>query len=521
MQRPTLFFLNPVVQEQLGPVYDAALENLLTLNSVRDDKHQHDPVGRFADPPGAFIRAGGGYDTPWTRDASINSWAAGSLLEPEVARNTLWAVCERVTDDAAKGDADAAKGDAETGSSATGDGVTDDAARRDTSANAGGTAGYLTVQRDNQWWDQVIWVTAAWDHYCVTGDRAFLEQAYAVAARTLADRRRDHFNERYGLFTGPAFFADGIAAYPEPEYDPTNGSSFVLDHHYTQDLMALSTNCVYANAYRCAARMAAELHKPADQVNDLTAHADAVKTAINTHLWSKEKNAYAYFIHGTGPKKDEVFFGQEGSGIAFALLFDIASPEQTRAIVKNLHRESKGIVTLWPTLPRFEQHPGRHNVMVWPLVNGLWACAAAGSGHAEAFAAEVQSVADLVRASELNFYEIYDARTGQPDGGWQAGHGWPPVPNQTWSATTYLAAIYRGLFGMDFTPDGITFAPCLPAEWGAVTLKGLHYRDMTIYLSLGGAGTRVKSMSINGKPAPDHKLPADLKGAVYVEITME
>ena len=109
-----------------------------------------------------FIRAGGQYATPWTRDASINSWNAASLLAPAVARNTLWAVCER-------------------------------------QAN-----GRLIIQRDNQWWDKVIWAQGAWTHFLVTGDREFLAHAYEAVSESLAEMCRDHFNERFGLFEGPS-----------------------------------------------------------------------------------------------------------------------------------------------------------------------------------------------------------------------------------------------------------------------------------------------------------------------------
>ncbi|MDO8685105.1 MAG: hypothetical protein Q7J78_00370 [Clostridiales bacterium] len=35
------------------------------------------------------ILAGLGYNTPWTRDASINTWNCGGLLYPEISKNTL------------------------------------------------------------------------------------------------------------------------------------------------------------------------------------------------------------------------------------------------------------------------------------------------------------------------------------------------------------------------------------------------------------------------------------------------
>ena len=41
------------------------------------------------------LLAGLGYDTPWTRDASINTWNCGGLLYPEIGKNTLLSVLEK------------------------------------------------------------------------------------------------------------------------------------------------------------------------------------------------------------------------------------------------------------------------------------------------------------------------------------------------------------------------------------------------------------------------------------------
>ena len=478
--RPRLTFDRPEVQARVAAVYDDALTNLLDKNTVRPAKPgDQDRLGRLADPPGTFIRAGGGYDQPWTRDASLNSWFAGSLLEPVVARNTLWAVCQR-------------RGD-----------------------------GTVVVQQDNQWWDQCIWVVAAWNHYAVTGDRSFLDDAYPVATSTLAILRHDHFNPTYGLYMGPAFFADGIAAYPPPEYDAANHSSFVLDHRHTRELMVLSTNCIYRQAYRCAARMAREAGRPAAEAADLDRQSDALRDAINRHLWSPQRQAYGYFLSGAGPDAGQLIFATEGSGQAFAILFDVADARRAATVVRQMHVEPKGVVTLWPNLPEFDdQHLGRHNVMLWPLVNGLWATAAATAGAADAYAAEVTHVADLVLSSHGNFFEIYNPRTGRPDGGWQNGGHWGPVPDQTWSATSYIAAVHRGLFGMNCEPDGLHLSPMLPTDWGPVTLADLRYRGMTLSIRLAGRGAQVRRATLDGSEMSTRVVPPSLTGLHRVEVDL-
>ncbi|WP_326673402.1 hypothetical protein [Streptomyces sp. NBC_01257] len=176
----------------------------------------------MTDNPRQFVRAGGGYDQPWTRDAAVNTWKAARLLEPKQAANTLWAAVVKQPDEK------------------------------------------LIVQQDNQQWDQVIWMTGAWNHYLATGDRSFLSNAYQVAVNTLDVRRRQNFNSGFGLFQGPSFFNDGIAGYPAPPADSTEShGGFVGDYSGTSSIMALSTNAVYYSAYRSAALMAAALAGPA------------------------------------------------------------------------------------------------------------------------------------------------------------------------------------------------------------------------------------------------------------------
>ena len=474
---PTLRFDNDLTQRTLGRAYNDALDNLLRINTVADAQNKHDKAGLMGESK-LFVKAGGGYDEPWTRDASINSWNAASLLEPNVARNTLWAVCQKQDD------------------------------------------GSIVLQRDNQWWDKVIWITAAWNHYKVTGDREFLQTAYGVAQDELQLTRAEYFNPTYGLFRGPAVFADGIAAYPEPIYDPTNKSGFVLDHHFSKDLMALSTNCVYYAGYRNAANMAAHLGRPASEIKSYNDAADALKIAINSKLWNAQTGTYDYFVYGAGPKIGQRDETQEGIGLSFAILSGVADKAKAESILKNAHISPNGITTQWPHFARFsDEKPGRHNVMVWPLVNGMWATAATQTGDVAAFQREAEDVALLGISSGDNFNEIYNPLTGKGDGGWQGFH-WGPILDQTWSATAYLRMMYQGMFGMNFQPDGVFLAPTLPANWGNVQLSGLKYRGATLNIALQGAGNKIARVTIDGKASKSAFIPASLTGAHSVNIVL-
>ncbi|HZX01920.1 MGH1-like glycoside hydrolase domain-containing protein [Kribbella sp.] len=432
--------------EDLQACYAAALHNLLDVNTIQDGST-------------AYLRAGGGYAEPWTRDAAINTWHAASLLSPEVAKHTLLKVCT--------------------------DGL---------------------IAQDNQWWDQIIWVIGAWHHQLVTGDTAFAAEAFRIGAASLDILRRDRFDASTGLYRGPALMQDGIAGYPEPPYQPGNESSFVLDHPGADEIRCLSTNAVYAGALGCLEQLAAAAG--ADPAPYAEQRAELV-AAVNEHLWSEETGQYGYFL---GP--DGLDLHQETAGLALAVEFGIASPE----VVAGIHHEPFGVVNVWPPFPRFDAaHPGRHNAICWPMVMGLWGYAAAKARQAAEFGRTVDDLVRLFRSSGDELFELYNVTTGEVDGGWQVGRQWESLPHQTWSATALLRLVHEGLFGLEFGTDGITFRPTVPASYaGEWSLRSLRYRAATLDVTVRGEGTEVRSVRLDGQDAP--YVPATLTGHHQVEV---
>jgi hypothetical protein len=479
---PTLEFANPASQALLGSAYRSALQNLLQTNTITWDPAVYNKSG-LMDPDVGIVRAGGGYPQPWTRDASVNSWNATSLLDPALARNTLWSAVDK------------------------------------------DAAGKLQIQQDDQQWDQVIWVTAAWNQYLVTGDTAFLRSAYQTADDTLTIREHATtagYNRTYGLFTGASFFNDGIAGYPAPPADATESvSTGSMPWPGVSTGMFLSTNEVYYAAYANAANMAARLGRPASEVASYRHKAAALKTAINKRFWNRKTGLYNYMLLAdgtTGPY-------QEGTGLAFALIFGIADPAQARSILAHATEMTWGMPDTYPNWARYsDDQPGRHNAIVWPVVQGLWAKALAQQGAQEAFASETARLAQLADDNS-GFWEIYNGHTGVVDGGWQrlgdtVKFHWGSQPDQTWSATAFLNMIDSGLFGLSFGEHGLSIAPTLPSGWGDATLRGLHYRDATLTIALHGAGTRIRSFTIDGRQVRGDAVPASLKGSHTVDVTL-
>ena len=193
--------------------FDAAVHNLTGINTIACDFDVYNATGFLNGDVPMMIRAGGSYQTPWTRDAAINSWAAGRFLEPDVARNTLFAVC--VKDE-------------------NGDPI---------------------IQPDDQRWDRVVWIVGAWQYYLATGDREFLEITRGIAYRGLKRLDQEWFSEEVGLYRGGSFFNDGISGYPADIYEPNMDHSFMGAHPATETIMCLSTNCIYCEAWRILDRM--------------------------------------------------------------------------------------------------------------------------------------------------------------------------------------------------------------------------------------------------------------------------
>lgn len=136
---------------------------------------------------------------------------------------------------------------------------------------------------------------------------------------------KEAYDEKYGLFTGPSVFNDGIAGYEEPIYEPTNKSSYVLDHPGSKTIKCLSTNCIYFRAYELLADMARVLGDKKN-IKEYKQKASIQKENIRKYLYDKKQNRLNYLIDGNG----KVHAYQEGLGISLAILFQVVTPQEAK-----------------------------------------------------------------------------------------------------------------------------------------------------------------------------------------------
>jgi len=474
--------------DTISSVFHIAVGDLFTNIRMR-----HNAIEGQEKP---ILFAGFDYTGAWTRDASINVWSGAGLIYPEIGKNTLLEILK--TDE-----------------------------NKDTIIGG-------------QYWDKIIWAIGAWNLYLYHGDKSFLQTAYHASVRTLVQLEKDEFDPKMNLFRGGAVYGDGIAAYDDeythtgdyrengpwlsnvdkwPEANPTKKAKT----GWGLPMMTLSTNCVYAQVYDLLPRMEKELGLP--ESKSFANKGNAIKTAINTQFWNKQKGQYSYY-------KDpwKTCDAQEGLGVSFALLFGIADSAQIKSTLQNTQVEPAGIPCVYPSFSRYldksGKHFGRHSGSVWTHVQGFWAHAAAMNGDKKAFQHEFGTLTNHT-LRDLQFREIYHPKTGIAYGGLQEDgfekgkiREWKSTERQTWGATAYLRMVFNGLFGMNFSEKGIDFKPVVPTRYENLRLIGIPYRKATLNLYVSGSGTSIKSFRLNGKNTKPF-VPAETEGVVKVEIEME
>lgn len=432
--------------------FESAVRNTTKINTVRCRYRRYNKTGLLTHP--YMLRAGRNYKTPWTRDASINTWQAMNFINPDVSRTTLFAVCDVNKE------------------------------------------GQPIIQPDVQTWDQIVWAVGAYNYYLATGDEGFIKIAHGIISRALETHHKNRFNTKYGLFTGGSFFNDGISGYPLSCHQDGLYDSFAPSHAVVETLMCLSTNCLYCEAYRIYGEICQHFGLSRQAEEARVRHRE-LKTAINTFFWSDDLGRYRYILFPDGRTDNS----QELSGHAFAILFDICPEEKQASLFESLQASDSGIVSIWPPFEGLysDEKPGRHNNVIWPFLNGLIIEAAAKCSLHSVVGDELRHITDLFKGSKFKFFEIYSPYTKKAFGGWQLDYIWDSCRDQTWSATCYIGAIIHGVFGIKPQEKGVSFSPCVPGVLKNANISKLTLRGYELSVKINGYGNKIVKCIIDGK----------------------
>jgi glycogen debranching enzyme len=245
------------------------------------------------------------------------------------------------------------------------------------------------------------------------------------------------------------------------------------------------------------------------------------------YLYNSKNNTFYYLMDQNGNTHSY----QEGLGISFAVIFGVIQGEKANQLIKNAVVSEYGITSITPDFPRYSKEmPGRHNNLIWPMVNGFFARAAIAVKSYKTFGHELFGLTHLALDEDkgnYNFREIYNPISGKPDGGYQdwgesrKNFHWESCRVQTWSATAYISMVLNGLAGLRFSEDSLSFAPYLPEKINSMELKNLKYRNLKLNILISGNGNLITSFMLDGVKQTDYSIPSSLKGEHEIVINLK
>lgn len=423
-------------------MYQLSLEEM--LNAIESD---------------STLRTGQEWAGVWTRDVSYSIILAMAALQPEVSRISLMKKVNR-------------------------NGVI----IQDT-----GTGGAWPVSTD-----RMIWAVAAWEIYKVTGDKNWLEQAYAIIKKTLDVDVQNILDPATGLVKGESSFLD----WREQTYPNWMEPADIFES------LSLGTNAVHYQAYHLMAEMGNALGKAAE-VKKYKVLAGKIKAGINKYLWLEDKGYYAQYLYGRNTKI--VSPRAETLGEALTILFDIADESKKKRIIESMPLTPYGASCIYPQIPNI---PPYHNNGIWPFVQAYWMLAAAKSKNEPAV---LESIAAIYRPAALFLTNKENFVSENGDYlGTQINSS-----NMLWSLSGNLSIIHKVIFGIQHENQYLKFTPFVPkALEGKYSLLNYKYRNATIDIEITGYGDGVKTFFINGQAARELIIPATMEGKINVRIEM-
>lgn len=345
--------------------------------------------------------------------------------------------------------------------------------------------------------DRNIWAVAAWEIYKVTGDKKWLEYIYPIIKRSLEDDILVSLDHHTGLLRGESSYLD----WREQEYPRWMTPVDI----YTSE--NLGTECVHYRAFSILAELET-MFGTAEDAARYNAIAEGIREGVNKYLWMQDKGYYAQFLYGrsnlsASPRSETL-------GEALAILWGVASEHQAASICSSVPCQDYGTSCFFPNIADMSPY---HNDAMWPFVQAYWMNACKKAGNSAGVMHSIAAISRLAAFCLTNKENmvIYDGR-------WQGTA--INSSRQLWSIAGNLGIVYTVLFGIDFQPEGLHFAPFVPKEMAGVRrLEGFRYRGAIYDITLEGYGDGIRSFTIDGAEAEPF-LDASAYGRHQVRIVL-
>lgn len=407
--------------------------------------------------------AGALWPDTWTRDAVYSIYFSYAWILPEVSRKTL----EKQTLQNPK------------------------EALQDT-----GSGGSWPISTD-----RVVWAMAAWEYYLYTGDKTWLESVYDGLKYTALKDIHVAFDPNVGLFKGETCSMDWRThTYPNWFINSVIGDSF-----------SSGTNALHKFFYQFLGTAGRIINKPSEEIAMWDKYCNIVKENINKRFWDEKQGCYTCYLYPEymGYKSTQRV-GVMSNGLAAIL--GVSTSEQSTRMVENFPLYPYGAAVLYPSIPDDFSY---HNKSVWPVWQTPYMYAARDAKNSAAVEHMMKS---LIRAGAL-FLTHKENMTY--DTGYDRGTALNS-PRQLWSVASYISMVYRVLFGMTMTEEGIVFSPVVPdLVNGKLSLADFHYRDANLSINISGKGNIVKSIKVNGEEQNmPYLFPSTAKGDYVIDLVM-
>ncbi len=348
----------------------------------------------------------------------------------------------------------------------------------------------IIMQREGQWpvvSDHIGWATAAWEVYKATGDRKWLAYSYRVIEKTLNINRQVLLDNQMGLIHGAGYTSArplGVRRMTWMGYNDLFGC------------MSLGNNILTGNAYAILSEMGDELGIENSYQDD----ALSIKDAINQHLWNEDKSFYSSFLYGLAYLRQSPL--TDNTSQAMCVLWGIADVGRAEHLIAHTPISNRGVNVSYPAANRLEPYFSNAS---WATTQALWNLAAAYVGNENALR---RGLGALYRAQAL--YQSRDIHL--------QGVG----TDQLGTSASNVAMILRVMLGMNYTAEGIEFAPVVPECFaGKKTLKGLNYRKAVLDITVTGTGNDVETITVDGKALESPFIPNDIEGHHHVAIHLK
>ncbi len=340
---------------------------------------------------------------------------------------------------------------------------------------------------------EVIWGAAAWAVFEVTGDRAWLGEAFDVLVSTLERNYAAAFVSRESLICGTV--QNYTSTYPQ-----------WMDASGIYGSYSLLNNIYYIRAFDVLADMGALSGRDASLWRKRAA---ALREAVNFRFWLPSEGFYSRMIYGS--PYGVMMQGTDNVAQALASLWHISVPEMSVSIMDHAPLTPYGPATVTPQVSETACYPFNS---VSPETNLLWYLMACRAGNM-AMAGYTAAAQLRMAALAVSNRGVCDASSGVID--ITADN---PMRRLTGAAAN-VALVLKGYAGMKFGPEGMEFSPCRPfANDENLCIEGIRYRNADLTVNITGSGRHVAAFSIDGVPSGRHLFPAGLGGRHTVDITL-